>query len=133
MKNQDIWKRLTTDFVAKKMKNYIQIELPLVTWTDGGLLELRIKEYEDGYRVYSPTNMFLEANAGGNQEYYFNIFEKHDKNYHYDIQINKGKIYKDYPSNYNIAVAINEFIRFYIMLDDFMMKNSVIGREEDFE
>ena len=133
MAHQDIFKRLSTDFSAKKMKGYIQIQLPLVTWTDGGLLELRIKENEDGYRVYSPTNMFLEANAGGSQEYYFNIFEKHDENYHYDIKINRGKIYKYYPSNYNVAVAINEFIRFYVMLDDFIMKNSVIGREEDFE
>ena len=69
----------------------------------------------------------------GEMEYYFNIFERHDKNYHYDIQIKKGKIYKDYPSNYNIAVAINEFIRFYVLFDDFIMQNSVIGREECFE
>lgn len=132
---QEIFKRLSTEFCARQLKNnIIKLTLPLVTWTDGCLLELRIKLKEDGdYTIYSPTNLFVEKNAGGSQKYYFNIFEKHDKNYHYDIKIKNGKIYKDYASDYNIAVAINEFIRFYVMLDDFIIKNSVIGHEEDFE
>lgn len=130
---QDIFKRLSTEFSAKQMKNYIKISMPLVTWIDGGLLELRIKLTENGYTIYCPTNLFLEKNAGGNQKYYFTIFEKCDENYHYDIKIRNGKIYKDYESNYNIAVAINEFIRFYVMFDDFIMKNNVIGHEEYFE
>jgi len=130
---QDIFKRLSTEFSAKQMKNYIKLNLPLVTWTNGGLLELRIKLKEDGYDIYCPVNLFEEKNAGGEQEYYFNIFEKNDKNYHFDIKIKDGKIYKDYPSNYNIAVAINEFIRFYVKLDDFIINNEVIGNEENFE
>ena len=129
---QDILKRLSTEFSAKQMKNYIKLNLPLVTWTNGGLLELRIKLKEDGYTIYCPVNLFEEMNAGGEQEYYFNIFEKNDKNYHFDIKIKDGKIYKDYPSNYNIAVAINEFIRFYVKLDDFIINNEVIGNEENF-
>ena len=132
---QEIFKRLSTEFCAKQLKNnIIKLTLPLVTWTDGGLLELRIKLKEDGdYTIYSPTNLFVEKNAGGSQTYYFKLFEKNDKNYHFDMKIKNGKIYKDYASNYNIAVAINEFIRFYVMLDDFIINNSVIGHEEDFE
>ena len=132
---QEIFKRLSTEFSAKKLKNnIIKLNLPLVTWTDGGLLELRIKLKEDGdYTIYCPTNLFIEKNAGGSQTYYFKLFEKNDKNYHFDIKIKNGKIYKDYKYNYNVAVAINEFIRFFVMLDDFIIKNGVIGHEEDFE
>lgn len=130
---KDMFKRLSAEFSAKQMKNYIQIRIPLVVWTSGTLLELRIKQIEDGYRVYSPTNIFLEANAQGDQEYYFNIFENNDKNYHYDIKIKNSKIYKDYSSDFNVNVALNEFVRFYVMLDDFIINNDVIGHEEDFE
>ena len=130
---KDIFKRLSRDFLVKKTKRYIQISIPLVLLTSGTLLILRIKQSKDGYTIYCPTNMFLEANARGNQTYYFNIFEKNDKNYHYDIKIKRGKIYKDYPEDSSVITAIDEFIRFYIMLDNFMINNSVIGSENKFE
>jgi hypothetical protein len=130
MKN--IFKRLSSDFSPKQKKNCVQITIPLVVWTSNTLLDIRIKPSEFGYKIYCPTNVFLEANAQGNQEYYFNIFEKHDKNYHFDIKIQKGIIYKDYTQETNLALAINEFIRFYVMLDDFITKHNVIGNEENF-
>lgn len=126
-------KRLKKEFSVREYKRYTQITIPLVINTSGTLLVLRIKEREDGYTIYCPTNIFLEANAQGNQTYYFNIFEKYDKNYHYDIKIKKGKIYKDYLEDRSIITAIDEFIRFYIMLDDFIINNSVIGAENKFE
>jgi hypothetical protein len=35
-------------------------------------------------------------------------------------------------NDFNVAVAINDFLRFMIMFDDFIVNNNVIGREEDF-
>lgn len=130
---ENMFKRLSSEFCVKQMKNYIQLRIPLVINTSGTLLDLKIKQKENGYIVYCPQNMFLEANNQGNQEYYFKIFEKYDSNYHYDIKIKNGKIYKNYDKEFNIIVAINEFIRFYIMFDDFMIKNNVIGNEKKFK
>lgn len=130
---EELYKRLKDEFSLKQMKNYIQIKVPLVMWINGGLLELRIKQNKGGYVVYCPTNLFLEANAGGSQEFYFDLFEKNDSDYHYDIKIKNGKFYKEYKNDSNISISINEFIRFFIMLDDFIIKNSVIGKEEEFK
>ena len=130
---KDIFKSLSDKFYIKQMKSYIQVKLPLVLWTSGSLLNLKIKRKKEGYTIYCSTNLFLEANAGGDQTYYFNIFEKYDKNYHFDIKIKNGVIYKDYSKESSPTVAINEFIRFYIMLDDFIINNGVIGSEEKFQ
>ena len=130
---QNILKRLSTEFVAKQVDDCIELTIPLITHTNGGLLELKIKPTNDGYTLCYTDNMFVEANAGGDQEYYFNIFKKHDKNCHFDIKIKNGLICKDYSADFNVAVAINEFIRFFVTFDDFIINNNVIGNETDFE
>ena len=130
---QDLFDRLSVGLSKKQMKNHIKITIPIVIHTSGTFLDLKIKKNKVGFTIFCPTNIFSEQNAQGNQEYYFNIFEKNDKNYHYDIKIKNGIIFKDYPLERNINVAIDEFVRFYIMLDDFMMNNNVIGQEEKFE
>ena len=130
---QKLFNRLTKDYTVKKMKNYIKVELPVVIHTCGTLLTLKVLPHDSGYTIYCTTNIFSEANAGGDQTYYYNLFEKHDTHYHYEISVKNGKLYKDYPSDYNITVAINEFVRLYILLDDFIINNSVIGNEEKFE
>lgn len=130
---QNIFNRLKNDFSAKQTQDYIEITIPIVTWVNGALVTLRIVKSEENIIIYSPTNLFLEANAGGDQSYYFDIFEKHDKNYHYDINLKDGNFSKTYSADTNIAVAINEFVRFFILLDDFILNNDVIGNEEIFE
>ena len=130
---KDLFKRLSGEFSAKQMKNYIKVNVPVIMWVTGGVIELRINKKDNGFIVYCPTNFFSEANAGGSQEFYFNIFERFDKNYHFDITLKNGKFYKSYKEDSNVVVAINEFIRFFIMLDDFIINNNVIGREEEYK
>lgn len=130
---EEIFKRLKNEFSAKMLKDCVKVTIPLVITLNGGLLDLGIKRTEDGYMIYCPTNIFLEANAQGDQVYYFNIFEKFDKSYHYDIKIKDGEFYKEYSSDSNVVVAINDFIRFFVKLDDFFINNNVIGNEKDFE
>ena len=130
---QDLFKKLNAGFSIKQMKNHIKITLPVVIHTSGTFLDLKVKQYKEGFTISCPTNIFSEHNAQGNQEYYFNIFEKNDKNYHYDIKIKNGIIFKNYPLETSINVAIDEFVRFYILLDDFIINNNVIGQEERFE
>ena len=109
---------------------YVDITLPVAIDTMWGLLELRITPSEETYKVESIYDIFDEANDDA--EFYFGIFEKHDKNYHYGMQINEHIFYKEYQNDYNLMRAIDEFIRFFILLDDFIIKNNVIGHEEDF-
>lgn len=127
---QNILKRLKTEFSAKQKKDYILLLLPVVINLDSGLLNLRIAETETGYTISCPRNFFVDANES--LEFYFNVFEKYDKNYHYDMQIKKGKLTKDYSQETNIITAINEFVRFIILFDNFIINNDVIGNEEHF-
>lgn len=130
---QDILKRLKNEFAVKERKNYIDVTIPVVMCTNGGLIDLRIKEKEDGYKITCLSNLFLEANVSSDNEFYYKIFDKYDNDYHYDMQIKNGKVYKEYNSDQNIVVAINEFVRYFIKLDDFIINNDVIGNEKDFE
>ena len=120
----------------KQKNNKITFTIPVVLHTGGILLNLQISQKENSYTICCPDNLFLELNAKPSisQKYYFNIFEKHDKNHHYNITLNKkGLFFKEYSNEFNVRVAVNEFIRFYILLDDFIINNNVIGHEEDFE
>jgi len=128
---QDIFEKLK-GFLPKKVKNYYEITIPVVMAIDGGLLDLKIKPISCGYKISFERNLFIEANMGCEQELYFKIFKKYDNNFHYDIKIKNGKIFKDYTEERSIVTAIDEFVRFFIKFDNFFINNNVVGHEEDF-
>ena len=125
----DVMKRLA-EFSPTAQEGSFLVTFPVVMHISGGLLDLRITPCEDEYVISCTEDLFSEANA--DQEYYFNLFTAYDKKYHYEIEIADGVIFKRYPSSFNLTVALNEFIRFFIILDDFIIENDVIGHEEDF-
>ena len=43
----------------------------------------------------------------------------------YDIMLKDNYLYKEYKNNFNINVAISEFIRFFIYLDDYISINNI--------
>jgi len=126
---QNILERLKS-FSPKQNNNHISITIPLVIVIDGGLLDLIIEQIDNGYKIYSPRDFFSEAN--GSQEFYYNIFENKDKSYHYEMKIQDNIIYKEFSNEYNIVVALSEVIRFFVLFDDFIINNGVVGNEEDF-
>ena len=126
---QDIMKILKNHTPQQK-DGFAQITLPVVLLVSGGLLTLKITQNEEFYTISCEEDMFSECN--GSQEFYYDIFKKHDKNYHYEIQIKNNIIFKQYKNDFNLVVAINEFIRFFILLDDFIINNNVIGNETAF-
>ena len=109
---------------------YVDITLPVAINTTWCALELRITPHKESYTVESTVDMFYDANDDA--QFYFDIFKKHDKNYHYGMLLKDGVFYKEYQHDYNLLRALDEFIRFFILLDDFIIKNDVIGHEEDF-
>lgn len=126
---KDILKRLKP-FSPKMRRGYIDITLPVVIYTDGGLLDLRIRKTESGYKITCPRDLFAEANRDG--AFYFSAFERYGAGCHYGVKIKNGRFCKEYDGEQSIVVAINELIRFFILLDDFILANDVIGNEENF-
>ena len=124
-----IMKRLES-FAPQRGEGFVDVTLPVVMYIDGGLLELRITPHAQGYTVATTRDMFEEANGG--QAYYFKIFSKWDKTEHYGMEIRDGMICRTYPEEYSVTVALNECIRYFIALDDFILDNEVIGFEDEF-
>ena len=118
-------------FSPKEKNGKFFLTLPAVMHVCGTLLKLCIMPHDTYYIVACTDDLFEEAN--GDQQRYFDIFTKHDSNYHYDVEIRENMIYKRYDSCYNVVVAVNELLRFFILFDDFIMKNDVIGNEDQFE
>ena len=128
---KNIVKNLEGYFLHEK-DGYVEILLPIVFFSShGSMLKLTIAPKDEGYIIACVDDLFYESN--GPQERYFNIFMKNDKNYHYDMLISNNVIYKEYPRNRSINTALDEVIRFFILFDDFIMGNDVVGHEEDFE
>ena len=126
---KDILKRLKP-FSPKARRGYIDVTLPVVIYTDGGLLDLRIRKPGSGYKITCPRDLFAEANRDG--AFYFSAFERYGAGCHYGMKMRCGRIYKEYDSEQSMTVALSEFARFFILLDDFIMANDVIGNEENF-
>jgi len=117
---------------VKQNDGFVELTMPLVLDCGCTLLTLNIYETAEGYRVLCPLDIFEEAN--GTQRRYFDIYEKHDKSYHFQMKLNESDlVYKDYPYDYNPICAVNEFIRFYAAFDEFILEKCVIGNEEAFE
>lgn len=120
-----------SEFSPKLEGDYIEVSFPVLMNVAFSYLKLRIVPGEQSYKIFCPDDLFREKNDS--QKRYFDIFMKWDKNYHYNMQLDENHlIYKEFKNNYNPACAIDEFIRFFILLDDFIMDNNVVGREDEF-
>ena len=128
---QDIKKRLLEDFHAVERNGAVEIELPVVINTADILVSLRIEQRADDYIITHPDDIFSDR-GNDTLEFYYGIFRKHVPECYYDVKIVDGVLTMQCKNNYNVAVAISDFIKFMIMFDDFIVNNNVIGREEDF-
>ena len=128
---QDIMNRLSKDFTPVQKNEYIEIPFPVVINTSFDLVTLRIYQREDGYTITHPEDIFSEM-GNATLEFYFNLFKKHNKDYFYGVELKDGVLTKECENNYNVAVALSDFIRFMIYFDDFFTNNGVIGNEENF-
>lgn len=128
---QDIKKRLLEDFSPKERDGYFEIEFPIVINTSGTLVSLRIEQKEDKYVITHPEDIFSDI-GNDTLEFYYGIYKRRNKDPYFDVAPIGGVLTMECENNVNVAVAISDFIRFMISFDDFLINNSVIGREEDF-
>ena len=108
-------------FKPIQKEGYIEVKMPVAMRIYKALLTLQIREVEDGYVISDDGDAFYDFNEYS--EYYYNLFK--EKNYCYNIQLENDKFYKKYKNNFNLNVAFNEFVRFFIDLDNFIMKNNI--------
>ena len=100
-----------------------RIELPVVLYFNYQRLTLFIKPIDDGYVISDDGETFIEYSS--DTQYYLELFEAEDKNFHFDITLKDGYICKSYRFDYSLSSAIDEFIRYFILLDEFMRKNNI--------
>ena len=117
-------------FAPKECKRYVEISLPIVTHLNGGLLRLRIKTTDEGFAIYCPDNLFYDAN--GNQRFYFSIFKAYSQSDCFGIHVRRERFYKEYGQEDSVVVVIDQFVRFVLQLENFILENDVIGHEENF-
>ena len=109
-------------FKVTDKDEYIELELPVVTYFNYQRVVLRIYPVNDEYYISDEGLTFSEC--GRSSGYYYNSFMDNDSNYHFNILLDNDYIYKKYDGDYAVYSAIDEFVRFFIYLDDYMMKNS---------
>ena len=100
-----------------------RIELPVVLYFNYQRLVLFVTPTDDGYTVSDNGRTFSEYSAEGG--YYYGLFSEGDTNYHFEIEYKRGRISKDYRFDYSLISAIDEFIRLFILLDEFMRRNDI--------
>lgn len=100
-----------------------EIELPVVLYFNYQRLRLYIYPVDDGYYVSDDGEAFIEHSC--DTQHYFDLFNKEDKSYHYEIELKDDHICKKYEYDFSLMSALDEFIRFFILLDEFMNKNDI--------
>ena len=122
---QDYFKLLNSLNPQINQDGSIHVEYPVVLDVDFTRVELDIYPNENGYLVVTGDNMFTRHND--NASYYIDLFEQYDKNCHYDIKLVGDLLQKQYKQDFSILVAVNEFVRYLIYFDDFMLAYDLIG------
>ena len=80
---------------------------------------------EDIYLYKNASHWYGDYAIPNDAEYYLNLFNQNDKNYHYEIELKDNRICKFYKYDYSLMSALDEFIRFFIYLDTYMRDNNI--------
>ena len=106
-------------FKTQEIDGYIMICLPLVLDFNQQLLELRLYPTEDGYYVSDNGTNFEDCEYSCEQ--FYDLFLKNDDNWHYKIQAKGNYIYKKYDVDFSARRAIDEFIKVFVYLNDYIL------------
>ena len=106
-----------------KTEEYYEIELPVITFFNQQLITLRIYPLDDGYYISTDGFTFDEypEYSASYCEKYYNLFMEKDSHCHYEIQREGAYLYKKYASNHSARHAIDDFVKFFVYLDEFML------------
>ena len=105
-----------------EIEEYLQIELPLILHFNQQLLTLRLYPLDDGYYVSTTDTMFdeyPEYSENYSKEYY-DLFTQNNS-HHYNIKQDGAYFYKKYDSDYSARCAIDDFVKFFVYFDEFIL------------
>ena len=108
---------------VRKTQEYIEVVLPIVLFFNQQLLTLRVYPVDDGYYIATDGITFDEYSEYSENycQHYYNLFVKNDSHAHYDIKQEGAYLYKKYDSDRSARTAIDEFVKFFIYLDEYML------------
>ena len=106
-----------------KKEEYYEIELPVITFFNQQLITLRLYPLDDGYYVSTTDTVFDEypEYSASYCKQYYDLFMENDTHYHYEIKREGAYLYKKYASNHSARHAVDDFVKFFVYLDDFML------------
>ena len=99
------------------------LDLPVEINFNFQRLVLFVRPVEDGYYVFDGGETFITFD--NDTKYYYDLFNEYDDNYHFEIETENEYLYKKYSGDFKLISAINEFTRFFIFLDEFMLNNNI--------
>lgn len=109
----------------KKTEEYFEIELPIILFFNQQLITLRLYPCDDGYYVSSLDTVFDEypEYAITPCEEHYNAFIKDNPNHCYDIKRHEAYLYKKYGASHSARHAVDDFVKFFIHLDEYILKD----------
>lgn len=107
---------------VEEYEDYLEVTLPVILSFNSQLITLRIYLRDDGYYVSSTDTLFDEyvEYSANYCESYYNDFISNDNHYHYDIKRHDAYLYKKYDYDYSARCAVDEFVKFFIYLDEYI-------------
>lgn len=108
-----------------KQGEYLEVTFPVITSFNQQLVTLRLYPFEDYYYVSSTDTVFdeYEEYSANYCEKYYNEFVKDENLSSYEINRYGAYLYKKYDGEYSVRYAVDEFIKFFIELDKYMLRN----------
>ena len=117
---------LINKFKISERKGYIDVSLPIIMdmSENNCNLILTITPTEDsGYVVYVTDSMFKDS--GYSAKKCFENFAANEKNCTYGIKLENGKFTKTYSSCDNPVFALDDFIKFFVPFNEFVLQSSI--------
>lgn len=119
---------IINNYKISERQGYLDVSLPIVMdmSENNCNLILTILPDESGYEVYSTDGMFKRS--GYSAKECFDRYAADENNCTYGIKLEGGRFTKKYSSSDNPVFALDDFIKFFVLFNEFVMRG---GEEVD--
>lgn len=110
-------------FNVCKRADHFEIRCPVFIKMIDDYLILKIYQNDDGdYTIKDNGELF--KGYQNDSRYYYDLFIK-NKGFNYLVELDGDLFFSDYRYDYNVRIALSNFIRFYVYLDDYIISNNL--------
>jgi len=108
-------------FEIQKKNGFVELNLPVVFKTNNQCFTLRIIPDKNGFVISDVGYTFENFNEVA--KYYFDLFASNQTTACDGFEVCNEQICKKYPENTSLIFALDDFIRFFLELDNFLFQN----------